>query len=158
MTSISLLAVSSCAFSQGAQAPNPVEDLLKAAKLIYSDMPNFFNLKFDISDSKRTHTVYVRKTTWEFRSLKNNEVYGLVWESAMAPTADQLLTIFQKRFKIGGLVYELPSEAQKLFRIRFSVWMPLNSSAQVASTYLSLVSTTGDEIEKELNPGKEDNF
>jgi hypothetical protein len=161
MTSVPLFIAAAWAFPQGVIEPlqtTSIDDLMKATKLIYKNLESFYSLKFDIPDSKRKQEVFVRKAGNEYRSLKVNEVFGLVWESDKPATTEQLLTIFQKRFKMGGLIYELPSATQKLYRIRYAVSMPLNSTPETAAFYINIAATTGDDVEKELNPGQEDKF
>ncbi len=158
MSCFTLFAIATCTFQQGTPIQNSIDDLMKATTLKYKNLESFYSLKFNIADSSRKQEVFIRKAGNEYRSLKVNEVFGLVWESEKPATTEQLLTIFQKRFKIGGLIYELPSTAQKLYRIRYAVSMPLNSTPEAAAYCINVAATTGDDVEKELNPGQEDKF
>jgi hypothetical protein len=137
--------------------PDPIGDLIKATKLTYTEITKFYQLSY-IIDEKRKQTIYVRKETYDYRSLKVNEVYSLVWESPNAMPADQLLTTFLTRLGIGGLIYEQPSEAQKLYRIRFRMTVPISLSPDAAKEYFNTVAVTGDTLEAKLNPGAEDKF
>lgn len=137
--------------------PDPIGDLIKATKLSYADITGLYKLSY-IIDEKRKQTIYVRKETHDYRSLKVNEVYSLVWESPNAMPADQLTTTFLTRLGIGGLIYEQPSEAQKLYRIRFRLTVPISLNPEAAKEYFNAVAVTGDALEAALNPGAEDRF
>jgi hypothetical protein len=55
-------------------------------------------------------------------------------------------------------VYEKPSEAQKMYRIRFRMSLPTNITVAKFKDALSTTATTADSIETELNPGQGDKF
>lgn len=162
MLSISVLAAAAWVAAQGTPtqtpAPSLIDNLMKSTKLKYVEQKDFYKVRYTMGETPRKHDVYVRMVTHEYRTLKVNEVFGLVWESDKAATHDQLITIFQKKYKMGGLIYELPSETQKNYRIRYAISLPLNSTPEIAKSYLNMVATTGDQLENDLNPGKEDEF
>ncbi len=135
---------------------DPVGKTLQASKLIYTDIGNFYKLKFDNSNTKRSQYAYVRKDVYSYNSLSVQEIYSLCYDSPDAPSAALLEKTFQKGFSLGGLVLEAPSETQKNWRIRFKIDAPTDLPLATLSTYLNLVQGTSDEIEKELNPDKGD--
>ena len=107
MSCFTLFAIATCTFQQGTPIQNSIDDLMKATTLKYKNLESFYSLKFNIADSSRKQEVFIRKAGNEYRSLKVNEVFGLVWESEKPATTEQLLTIFQKRFN------PTPAEVQK---------------------------------------------
>jgi hypothetical protein len=136
----------------------PVEEQMKAAKLIYSDLPAFWNLKFTVDQGKRNQSVYIRKTQEEYLSLKVHEVFGIIWESDKPASPEFMNTVFLKRFSSGGLIYELPSATQKFYRIRYRMTIFEDHSQERFVQLINIVATTSDSLEKELNPGAEDKF
>jgi hypothetical protein len=129
---------------------DPVGKTLKTSKLIYTDIGGFYKLQYDYSDTKRKQIVNIRQEIWDYNSLKVQEAFSIFWESETAPSADLLQKIFLKSFTIGGLVLEVPSEKQKLWRVRYRIDVPTDCTPERLKTYLSLVSGTGDALEKEL--------
>ena len=125
MLSISVLAAAASVAAQGTPTqtptPSPIDILMKSTKLKYLEQKDVYKVRYTMGETPRKHDVFVRMVTHEYRTLKVNEVFGLVWESDKAATHDQLITIFQKKYKMGGLIYELPSETQKNYRIRFAI-------------------------------------
>ena len=143
------------------QSPAPqtevsLEATLKDAKLSYTDIGNFYKLKYGFSDTKRSQIAYIRKVEESYNSLKVQEIFSLCYDKSDPPSSEQLQSIFQKRFSIGGLVLEAPSEKQANWRIRFRVTLATNALPETLKEYLNLVSGTADSLEKELNPGSED--
>ncbi len=146
----------------GQQAPpvpviDPAIELLKASKLQYTDIGDFCSVKYTIGE-KRSQVTYLRKLLNEYRSLKNCEVFGIVYESPTQVPTSLLISTFQKQYILGGLIYELPSETQKLYRIRFRVSLPINSLPEMTKEYLNTVAVASDALEAELNPTGEDKF
>ncbi len=128
-----------------------LETLLKQAKLSYTDSGGFFNLRYNLADTKRSHKVMVRKELYTYNTLNGWEGFGLVYESETAPTLEQSLAWSQKRFSYGGLVFERPSEAQKLYRVRFRISIPANLPPEELQTHLSIVANTADQLELEIS-------
>jgi hypothetical protein len=133
---------------------DPLGKALKASKLIHTDIGGFYKIRYDYSGNKRSQTVYIRQTVWEYNSMRVQEVYSMFYESEQVPSAELLQTYFQKGFSIGGLVLEAPSETQKLWRIRYRIDAPASSTPERLKEYLRLAAGTADALEKEL--GSED--
>lgn len=129
--------------------------LMKATNLTYTEISGFFQMTFDIADSPRKHTVYMRTKAEEYNSLKASEAFGIVWESAEPAPKDLMEKAFAYRFKAGGLAYELPSEAQTLYRIRYRIHIDPRREPWQVRDLLAIVAATADYMEKELN-GEED--
>jgi hypothetical protein len=142
-----------------APAPMPSDPLgatLKDAKLIYSDIGSFYKLKYDYSDNKRSQVAYIRKEIYTYNSLKVQEIFSLCYDKPEPPSAELLQSAFQKRYTVGGLVLEAPSEKQTNWRIRFRTSVATNVLPQTLKEYMLLVAGTADNLEKELNPNQED--
>jgi hypothetical protein len=135
---------------------DPLGATLKDAALIYTDIGNFYKLKYDFSDTKRNQTAYIRKEVYTYNSLKVQEIFSQCYDKPEPPSAEALQSVFQKRFSIGGLVLEAPSEKQANWRIRFRVTLGTNALPETLKQYLNLVTGTADSIEKELSPTQED--
>jgi hypothetical protein len=143
------------------QSPAPQTEVslgttLKDAKLSHTDIGNFYKLKYDFSDTKRSQVAYIRKAEESYNSLKVQEIFSQCYDKPEPPSAEVLQSAFQKRFTIGGLVLEAPSEKQANWRIRFRVTLATNALPETLKEYLKLVAGTADNLEKELNPGSED--
>lgn len=137
-------------------ATSPLEATLKDAKISYTDIGNHYKLKYDFSNTKRNQTAYIRKEVYTYNSLKLQELFSLCYDKPEAPSAEQLQSVFQKRFSIGGLVLEAPSENQKNWRIRFRATVTTSALPETLKEYLKLVAGTADNLEKELSPIQED--
>lgn len=135
----------------GVTPTDPIGAALKTAGLTFTDIGNFYKLKYTFTDSKRAQFVFVRKAIWEYNSLKIQELYSTFYESETAPSAELTQKLFQKTFTIGGLILEAPSESQKLWRIRYRLDAPTTIPTNTLKTYLQLVAGTADALEKELN-------
>lgn len=133
---------------------------LQGSGLQFTESTGFYEVKYGIAESnpKRSQTVYIRKSVETYRSLSVREVFALVWESPNPATSEFLLTQFQKRYALGGLVYEKPSETQKLHRFRYRFTVPVDCDAKRLKALLEVAAATGDVIERELNPNEEDKF
>ncbi len=136
--------------------PSEIEQVLKATGYEHKDEGGFISFKLTFTDTKRKHTIFVRKAAEQYLSLKVNEVYGLAYESTAAPQADLFNKIFEKRFSLGHVIVEKPSERQKFWRIRYrldfhSGWTP-DRFKEIAA----VVGGTADALEQEFNPGTED--
>lgn len=131
---------------------------LKSSGKAMTDSGKFYTLKYTISESKRKQTVYIRKSPETYLSLKGHEVFGLVWEGPTEPTAEKLLEWSQRRFGVGGLVCERPSETQTQFRVRYRLTVADSATAAELTEALEIVAATSDDVEKVLNPGAEDHF
>ena len=91
---------------------------MKATGYGYKELPGFYYLSLAFKDTDRSQTVYIRKTGDDYLSLKVHEVFSLIYDDPQPPAQAVILSAFQKRFTVGGLVLESPSEAQKNWRIR----------------------------------------
>lgn len=143
------------------QTPAPADTLgqtLKDANLGYEEIANFYKLKFNNTDTKRSQTVFVRKSVETFRSLSVREGFAIFYDAMDAPSTEQLLTIFQRRFAIGGIVMEAPSAAQPNWRLRFRMELPTDLSPTKLRERLVILQSTGDRLEQEFSPDKEDRF
>lgn len=144
---------------QNPPAPGPasaIEAAMKATGYTYKEIPGFYSLSLSFQDTKRRQTVYIRRTTDTYNSLKVNEVFALVYDDPQPPSSELLLTAFQKRYSVGGLVLEKPSEEQKNWRIRFKMEHFTSSTTDRLKEEINIVGSTGDFIEKELGPEKGD--
>lgn len=131
---------------------NPLGDKLKASKLTYTDIGAFLQVTFGTDGGKRKQTTYVRKQAETYLSLEANEVFSLVWESSKEPTPEFLIEVFQKRYKLGGLVYEVPSGTQTMYRIRYSINAYTSTTSDALRYLLDVAASTGDSLEKILSP------
>ncbi len=156
LTACLLMAAS---ISPGAAAPaapdEAITTLMKATELTYTEIPGFFQVVFNIANSERKHQIYMRAATETYNSLQANEAFGIVWESAEPADAALLEKAFTYRFKGGGLAYELPSEAQTLYRLRYRLHIDPRRDPKQVRDLLAVVASTSDFMEKELN-GEED--
>lgn len=143
--------------TQPDQPLNPVLRLLQAAEFRYETLDNFYSVKFSIANTERYQTVYLRKSREDYLSLQAREVYTLVWESKERAPTDLIFTLFQKRYSIGGLIYELPTEKQVLYRIRYRHCISDSMSIPQFKELMGIVAAAGDSIEKEISD-KEDKF
>lgn len=135
---------------------DPLGATLKESRLSNTDIGKFYKLKYNFSDTKRSQTAYIRKEVYTYNSLKVQELYSLCYDSPEPPRAEQLLSVFQRRFTIGGLVLEAPNENQKNWRIRFRATLATHALPETLKEYLNLVAGTADNLEKELSPTQED--
>lgn len=129
---------------------------LEESGLRFSDLGRFLQLRYSNSETNRSQSVYVRKTIDTFESLRTQEVYSLAWESKTKPTKAQLLQFFKRSFGLGGLVLESPTEGQTVWRVRFRVAVPCDTSSARLREILDLVQGTADQLEQEFAPDAED--
>ena len=141
-----------------APAADPIADALKAAELNYEDIGKYYKLRYNNSDTKRQQSVYIRKSVETYESISVREGYTLFYDSKDAPTSDQLIAVFQRRFTIGGVVLEAPSAAQPNWRLRFRIELPTDLTPIRLKQRLSLIQATGDDLERTFSPDKEDRF
>lgn len=134
-------------------APAPVKDsteiALDAAGLTYTKLPGFYQLPFTLAESRR-QTVYVRRAAEAYKSVGINEAFAICYESESEPTAEMLQKTFLRRFTIGGLVLEAPSETQPKWRIRYRLEITTKEPPARLKQMLSIVASTSDTLEKEL--------
>lgn len=142
--------------TQVTRSADPLAARLTESGLTFTELTGFYSLTFTIADSKRKQTAFVRRTVEEYRSLKVREVFSLCWDEPTPPSRELLAAAFQKRFSIGGLTLEQPSETQKNWRIRFRVDVPADMPAKELRSHIEVVEVTADSLEAEFNPGKED--
>jgi hypothetical protein len=135
---------------------DPLGQDLTASKLVYSDIGKFYKLIFDIKDTSRKQIIYVRKENQVYNSIETREIFSLCYDEKDPPSAGLLQSIFQKRYNIGGLTLEAPSDSQKNWRIRFRIDVLANLNPAALRNRIELVQSTADALEKEINPGKED--
>lgn len=126
-------------------------------KIEAEDLGSLFSVEYKITDTNRKQKLYFRKVADSYRSLEGAEVFGLVWESDKAPTTEFLQKTFDKRFSMGGLVYELPSENQKMYRIRYHYTIDPQSNSKTLIKTLQILAATADSLELTIS-GKEDRF
>jgi hypothetical protein len=125
---------------------------LKASGLSHTDIGRFYKIKYDYSDTKRSQTAHIRKEVYDYNSLKVQEIFSQCYDSPNAPSAELLQKVFQKRFSIGGLVLEAPSQEQPNWRIRFRIDAPIEITPDRLKQYVNIVAGTADTLEKELAP------
>jgi hypothetical protein len=120
-----MLALVCLAQNQGATttpalvAASPLEAILKDAKLTHTDVGSFYRLQYNFTDTKRTQVGFVRKEVYTYNNLKVQELFSFCYDKPEPPSTEQLQSVFLKRFSIGGLVLETPTEKQPNWRIRF---------------------------------------
>ena len=131
---------------------DPMVERLKEAKLIHSDIGSFYQFKYDFSDTKRKQTVYMRKEIYTYNSLKVQELFSLCYDKPDPPSAELLQSAFQKRFTIGGLVLEAPSEKQPNWRIRFRASLTTDALPQTLKEYVLVVAGTADRSRERIQP------
>ncbi|MBK7875200.1 MAG: ankyrin repeat domain-containing protein [Planctomycetes bacterium] len=135
---------------------DPARSALTRAKLNFEDIGDYFELPYSDADSNRAQRVFVRKERYEYESLSVHELLSLCYDAKVAPKPDQLVQWFQRRFALGGLVLEAPTEGQENWRIRYRILIASDAPPERWSHYLQLVQGTADALEKEFNPGAED--
>ncbi len=139
-----------------AKGRDPLGATLLATGLVYTDGDRFYDLRFSDSDKKRAQVVHIRKAVDQYESLRVQEVFSLCYDASDPPGEELLRTTFQKRFGIGGLQLEAPSEQQSHWRIRYRIAVACDTSAEGLAKLLRIAQATADQLEKELNPGAED--
>ncbi len=135
-----------------------IERLIKDSKLDFKTINNFFKVTFSITNQNRQQVVYARQTIQSYNSLEGFEVFTICWDSVTAPSNDFLVETFSRSFKFGGLVYEFPSETQSHYRIRYRTMAFMDTTGDRLKDICEIVASTGDDLEKKLNPGSEDKF
>jgi ankyrin repeat protein len=135
---------------------DPLADLLDRANLRYKDLGTIHELRYGDSKDNRSQKVYVRKKVETYGGLSVREAYSLCYDAKEPPSEEVLRQTFQKRYSIGGLVLEAPSEGQPNWRIRFRIDVPTDVTPERLAKYLLLVQGTADQIEKTLSPDAED--
>lgn len=138
------------------QPPSEIDQVMKATGYKYSDDGSFIDFKMTFNDTKRGHKVFVRKAPETYLSLKVNEVYGLVYESKEEPSKDIVTRIFEKRYRIGSIIIEKPSEKQAFWRIRYRLEFHSGWTADKFKDAANIVASTADSLEKELSSTGED--
>jgi hypothetical protein len=128
------------------------DGVLKEAKLVFEDISGFYKLKYNIANSDRKQVVYIRKSTESYLSLKTREVFSIFYESETPPPDNLLASLFEKRFNLGGLTLEKPSETQKFWRIRYRMDILPNLTSKEVAERLSVAAATGDDLEKGIDP------
>ncbi|MCE9557347.1 MAG: hypothetical protein K8R88_00195 [Armatimonadetes bacterium] len=129
-------------------------ETLKETKVITKELPKFYEIRFTV-DKKRKQTAYIRKEVFEYRSIQVREAFSICYDNKLAPSPELILAAFQKRFSVGGLVLEKPSDEQANWRIRFKLDLPIDISAKDLRLKLDVIATTTDGLEAEFNAGKD---
>ncbi len=130
--------------------------LLVEAGLHFEDAGDCHRLRFDDDGSHRGQIVWIRKAVDTYGALAVHEVFSLCYDAAEPPDDVLLRQVFLHRYAIGGLVLEAPSAAQEHWRIRFRIEAPADVTAPRLATYLQLVQSTADALEREISPAAED--
>lgn len=139
---------------QATPPPDPLRKALIDSKLIYSDAGDFFSVEVRIDDANRKQIVYLRKSVETYGTLKERELFSIIWDSPTPPTADFQLKVATRSFNLGGLAYELPSEAQKHYRWRYRFTIPDDVSPDRLRFLVLVAGSVADKLDKEFN--KED--
>lgn len=151
-----LLALLQKAVPQRASPDDPLGATMRRAGLRSEDLGDFHKLHYTHDDTGRTQTIYLRKRVDRYGELAVQELFSLVYDRAEPPTAELLRNAFARRFGVGGLVLERPSETQKNWRIRFRTTPTVDVTPADFARYCDVTQSTADELERELNPGAED--
>ena len=137
----------------GLSSPTPADAMgatLRLAGLPAKDIGSFYSLRYNFTDTKRSQTAYIRKSTDSYNSLKIHEIFSIFYDAKEAPSAELLQKVFQKRYSIGGLVLEAPNTNQSNWRIRFRIDAPADIATDRLKTFTNLVAGTADALEKEF--------
>lgn len=151
-----LLAVLQKAVPQRTDPDDPLGATMRRAGLHSEDLGNVHKLRFTNEDTGRAQSIYLRRQVERYGELAVQELYSLVYDRAEPPTAELLRKAFARRFGVGGLVLERPSEAQPNWRIRFRTTPTVDVAPTDFARYCEVTQSTADELERELNPGAED--
>lgn len=141
--------------SSGA-AQDPLGATLARSELNFSEESGLHRIQYEITQRSRSQTVYVRRKVEEFESLRVQEAFSLCYDAERAPTAEELRAWFQRRFALGGLVLEAPSENQRNWRVRFRCAVACDCTPQRLAATLRILQATADDLEHQFNPGEED--
>lgn len=128
---------------------------IKDSKLVTTDLSGFYEIPFTLAKDRK-QTTYIRKELYEYRSIKVHEAFSLCYDSEKPPAPELVVTAFQKRFNIGGLILEKPSETQKNWRIRFRTEIPVDIKPTELVHRLEIIANTADTLEQEFDPTKKD--
>ena len=151
-----LTALLAAALQKGADPEDPLGTTLRLAGLHNEDVGKFHELQYSNRDSGRSQKVYLRKKVARYESLAVQEIWSLAYDRTEPPSAEALQKAFARRYGIGGLVLEPPSEAQPNWRIRFRVAAAIDITPKDLAKYCDLTQDAADTLERELNPGAED--
>lgn len=151
-----LLALLAATLQKKADPEDPLGTTLRLAGLRSEDIGKFHELRYANSETKRTQKVYLRKKVERYSGLAVQEIWSLGYDQPVAPGAELLQKAFQRRYGVGGLVLEQPSEEQPNWRIRFRLSAAVDITPKVLAKYCDLAQDAGDSLERELNPGAED--
>lgn len=138
------------------QPPSEIEEIMKGTGYRYSDDGAFIDFKLTFADTKRSHKVFVRKSAETYLSLKVNEIYGLAYESKEEPSSSIVSRAFEKRYSIGTVILEKPSEKQPLWRIRYRLEFQSGWTAERLKEAANIVGGTSDALEQEFSTTGED--
>lgn len=133
-----------------------IEQTVKDSGFTYKDDGSFIDFKLVFSETKRSHKVVVRKTPDSYLSLTVYEVYGLAYESKDEPSRDIVNRMFEKRYSIGSIILEKPSEKQPYWRIRYRLEFHAGWTAARFKEVSTIVGSTADALERELSATGED--
>lgn len=151
-----LLALLQKAVRQGGDPDDPLGTTMRLAGLRSEDLGKAHMLRFTDDGTGRAQRIYLRKQVERYNELAVQELYSLVYDRADPPKADLLRKAFTRRFGVGGLVLEQPSEGQRNWRIRFRTTPAVDITPADFARYCQLTQSTADALERELNPGSED--
>lgn len=133
-----------------------IGDAIKETKFVVLEHPEYYEIPFELN-GKRQQNVFVRKNMYEYRSLKIHEAYSIFYDSKDAPSTELLISAFQKRFAIGGLILENPSSSQPNWRIRYKIDIPQNINPQDLIARLEIIANNADALEFEYENFKGSN-
>lgn len=151
-----LMALLATVVQKRADPADPLGTTLRLAGLQSEDVGTFHELRYANRESGRSQRVYVRKQVERYAELATQEISSLAYDRPEAPSAELLQKAFAKRYGIGGLVLETPSETQPNWRLRFRVNAAIDIAAKDLAKYCNLTQDAADSLEHELNPGAED--
>lgn len=159
---LSVILAASALFAGGAAAA-PIQDdgliaTLKEAGLSSEDIGAFHKLKYNLTDTSRKQTVFVRKKSAAYLSLTMYEIFSLVWEGDGEPPEEVLGTVYEARPAFGSVICEAPSGEQTKHRVRYRTMVCDTIPAAKLKAYAAVVAATADAYEKMLNPNAEDTF
>jgi hypothetical protein len=130
--------------------PTQIEKTFESLNLKSTTVPGFIQVQFSISETTRKQWVQIRTAPESYRSLQQNEVFSMVWESKNPPSNEKLIEMFLDPWLNGGMVLDLPSEKNPTYRLRFRINVNADIAPDRLKKVMQTVAATGDSLEKKF--------
>lgn len=140
-----------CSFlNVAAQEKGYVEKTLDRLRLKYTDLERKCYVNYHYTDTDTYQKVFVNKYTDTYLGLEVREVYSLIYESTVKPSADLLskLLYFNGTLKFGGFKMEKYSSGK--YVIYMSVKIDANANLELFQDALKMVGGTATDMESKL--------